>query len=177
MNETSCLSAKSQIEPSEKMRSFVEGTDIATPADLVDLKIRMRYALRIVPYDSSTQEQEKNLRWTRSAARIFHDGFVFSRYSCTDLIILFMGLCNALGFETRFVKVKKEYPEMHSILEIKLPDGWYIYDLADNNYPEKGEIKSGVIYRGWYLWRKGRDSWDLGLCEYEDMHKLWPQQP
>lgn len=173
MNETSGLPGRSQIEPSEKMRIFVSGTKIETPANLVDLKIRMRYALRIIPYDDSTMEYEKDLRWTRSAAKILDDAFVFSRYSCTDLVILFMGLCNALGIRTRFVKVKKAYPEMHSIAEIELPDGWYIYDLADNNYPEKGEIRRGVIYRGWYLWKKGRDSWDLELCKYEDMHKLW----
>jgi transglutaminase-like putative cysteine protease len=146
---------------------------VATPADLVDLKIKMRQALRIIPYDSTTAEDEKRLRWTRSSAKIFEDGFVFSKYSCTDLVILFMGLCQALNLQTRFVKGIRGFPEMHSIAEIKLPDGWYIYDLADNNYPEKGEIKPHVIYRGWYLWKKGRDSWDLDLCVYDDMYKLW----
>ena len=48
--------------------------------------------------------------------------------------------------------------------------------LLTTIYPEKGEIKPQVIYRGWYLWKKGRDSWDLDLCKYEDMLKLWQQE-
>ena len=51
MNGMSGPPAESQIEPSEKIRSFVNGTEIKTPGDLVDLKVRMRRALRIIPYD------------------------------------------------------------------------------------------------------------------------------
>ena len=175
MNDTNGPPAESQIKPGEKIRSFVNGTEIKGPGDLVDLKVRMRRALRIVPYDGTTAQQERDLRWTRSAAQIFEDGFIFSKYACTDLVILFMGLCTALGLRTRFVKVKKDCPEMHSIAEVMLNGEWYIYDLADNNYPEKGEVMSHMIYRGWHLWKRGRDSWDLGLCKYEDMLKLWEQ--
>lgn len=173
MNTTNDSPAKTQLEPSEKIMNFINGITLASPADLVDLKIKMRHALKVIPYDDTTREREERQRWTRTAAKIFDDGFIFSKNACTDLVILFMGLCAAAGLETRFVKVKKEYPQMHSIAEIKLNGEWYIYDLADNNNPEKGEIHPNVIYRGWYLWKKGRDSWDVDLCKFEDMEKIW----
>lgn len=81
-------------------------------------------------------------------------------------------MCKALGLETNFVKVKKEQ-RVHSIAEVKLDDGWYIFDVSTAySVPVKGVITQDATFQGWKLWKKGRDAWDFGLTEFESITKI-----
>jgi transglutaminase-like putative cysteine protease len=128
--------------------------------------------LVVRPYDSSAQESEKLIRWKRTAAEILQDGYVYSGKACTDLTVLFIALCRALNLETNFVKLKKEN-KVHSVAEVKLASGWYIFDVADRtSQPVPGIITAEQPYQGWQLWQKGRDAWDLGLSSWGDIKKI-----
>ncbi len=79
------------------------------------------------------------------------------------------------------MKIKSDGPEpppkflkmVHSVAEIKLSDGWYIFDIANlESKPEKGVITKESPYKDYKLWQKGRDAWDLGLASYEDISKI-----
>jgi hypothetical protein len=74
--------------------------------------------------------------------------------------------------ETRFVKVKFG-SKIHSVAEVLLPGGWHIFDVADPSAaPRKGEITPANSFGPWKLWKKGRDSWDIGLAEAADVAKM-----
>ena len=56
-------------------------------------------------------------------------------------------------------------------------DDWYIFDVANKDalpvkglIPEKG--KFGAPSNQYVLWKKGRDSWDLGLTEFDTINKI-----
>jgi len=67
------------------------------------------------------------------------------------------------GYETRFVKLKLLNGDVHSVAEVKAPDGWYIADIDGNMGIFKGEFVPGQEINGCRLWKKGRDAWDIGL--------------
>jgi Transglutaminase-like superfamily. len=118
-----------------------------------------------LPYDLATKNDEARIRWKRTAGQILEDGYVYIGKACTDIVVLFLACCRTIGLGTRFVKVKNN-KTVHSLAEVKLDDSWYIYDVASKDgLPEKGEIVSEKLYKGWQLWKKGRDAWDLGLVD------------
>jgi hypothetical protein len=164
---------KSQIDPSEEIKLFVN--DLKLPINSETLaKIRDRMFLKIEtrPFNDATSQHEKSIRWKRTAAEVLNDCYVYQGKACTDLVVLFISFCRALGLETRFVKLRKG-KMVHSVAEIKLSDGWYIFDVSDkNSLPIKGEITPDTPYRDWQLWKKGRDAWDLGLEEFKDIDKI-----
>lgn len=164
---------KTQLESSEKIKELVVGIEKPiTTEKLVGIRDLMYSKLEIRPYNEMTAKQEKIIRWKRTATQILDDGFVFSGKACTDLVVLFLALCQTLGLGTRFVKVKNG-KMVHSIAEIKLDDGWYIFDVSTKtDIPIKGEVTKENPYKNWQLWKKGRDAWDLGLNSFETINQI-----
>lgn len=163
----------SQIESSDVVRQMVDDIHAPiTPEVLIAIKDRMYSKIQVRPYDNSSQEHEKTIRWKRTATEIVTDGYVYDGKSCTDLVVVFLALCNSLGLQTRFVKLKKE-AMVHSIAEVKLDDGWYIFDVSrKTNTPIKGEVTPTNSYADWHLWKKGRDAWDLGLVDFDSISNI-----
>jgi hypothetical protein len=167
------MSNKSQIEPSEQIKKMVEDkTRPITVSDLMNIKKRIYEKIEIRPYNKDTAEHEKSIRWKRTSTQILNDGYVYEGKACTDLVVLFLSACNALRLETRFVKLKKEN-WVHSVAEIKLEDGWYIFDVSNkDNIPIKGEVTEENQYKDWKLWKKGRDAWDIDLVDFDSIKKI-----
>jgi hypothetical protein len=114
---------KSQIIISDEIKELVAGIESPATSDtLIEIRNRMYSRLETRPYNQSTREHEKTIRWKRTSAEIIKDGYVYTGKACTDQMILFMALCEAFHLTTRFVKLKK-YNEVHSVAEIKLEDG------------------------------------------------------
>lgn len=164
---------KSQIETTKILREFVVDIDIPiTASTLIEIRRRIFAHVKIRLYDESTKEHERLIRWKRTASQILEDGYVYQGKSCTDLTVLFIALCRILGLETRFVKLKKGN-KTHSIAEIKISDGWYLFDVSSPaGIPQKGEVTKDVPYKDWQLWKKGRDAWDLDLVDFSSMQKI-----
>jgi hypothetical protein len=120
------------------------------------------------------------IRWRRTGAQILEDGYVYQGKACTDLVVSFTTLARAGEIKnTKFVKLKNvETGMVHSVGEFELNNGWYTFDVANNKaIPIKGEISEGVQFGGppngpYLLWKKGRDSWDLGLTEFGAINKI-----
>lgn len=174
---------QSQIEPTESVKKKLldwKVLRIHTPQDLIELRDKLFSNLSFLPYNDSTKNDEKKIRWRRTGAQILEDGYVYSGKACTDLVISFTTLVKAGGVKnTRFVKLKNNITGMvHSVGEFELDDGWYIFDASNSKaVPIKGEISEGVEFgdppNGPYLlWKKGNDSWDLGLSEFEAINKI-----
>lgn len=164
----------SQIETSEKIKNLVKEIGLVlTPNDLIKIRDLIYSKLEIRPFNDSTKEQEKLIRWKRTADQILNDGYVYNGKFCTDVTVLFIALIKALNLETNFVKVKKE-KMTHSVAEVKLNNDWYIFDVSNiNSVPEKGSVTKNTPYKDWGLWKKGRDAWDLGLSGALDIHKIF----
>ncbi|MDP2642042.1 MAG: transglutaminase domain-containing protein [bacterium] len=166
-------STKSQLEYSNKIRDLVaDKKSPITVADLVEIRDRIYKKIEFRPYNDQTMEHEKSIRWKRTVAQILDDGYVYSGKACTDLVVLFLAICQSLNLETRFVKLKK-INMVHSVAEVKLDDSWYIFDISNkNNLPLKGEITERNQYKDWELWKKGRDAWDLDLIDFDSINKI-----
>ncbi|MDP3763952.1 MAG: transglutaminase domain-containing protein [bacterium] len=165
--------SKSQIESSDKIKNLVtDKTLTITAADLIEIRDRIYKEIEFRPYNDQTKDHEKSIRWKRTAAQILDDGYVYSGKACTDLVVLFLAICRSLNLETRFVKLKKENM-VHSVAEIKLEDGWYIFDISNkNNAPLKGEITEKNPYKDWELWKKGKDAWDIDLVDFDSISRI-----
>lgn len=81
--------------------------------------------------------------------------------------------------DTKFLKLKNNGTGIvHSVGEFKLDEGWYTFDVANSKAtPVKDEISEGVQFGGppngpYLLWKKGRDSWDLGLTEFDTINNI-----
>ena len=159
---------KSQIESEENIKNFVLNTEIKTHNDLLKLRDKLMSVLEIRPYNDETKEHERQIRWRRTASEVLKDGYVYQGKSFTDLVLTFLALCKAKNLETKFVKLKFD-KYIHSVAEIKLQDGWYNFDVAKkDSIPQKGQIKEDDTR----LWKKGMDSWDLGLVEFDSIKKI-----
>lgn len=163
---------KSQIKTTkrlQKIAEFVNGEDIDL---LINLRKKVFQSLKFLPYNEETKKDEKKIRWKRTADEIFKEGYVYEGKACTDIVIAFLGLAKAKGFRTRFVKIYKK-GAVHSIAEIKIKNKWYNYDIASyKTEPIEGEFTSESSIDGWKLWKKGKDAWDIGLKEYNDIEKI-----
>lgn len=172
----------SQIEPTNQAFDILAKwslTNISKPEDLIKLRDELHSHLAFLPYDGITQEEEKRIRWRRTGSQILSDGFVYQGKACTDLVVTFTTLARAGGVEnTHFVKLRNVKTGMvHSVGEFQLDDGWYIFDVANKDtapvkglIPENGQF--GPPSNPYVLWKKGRDSWDIGLTEYESINKI-----
>ena len=163
----------SQTETTAEIKDLVK--DIKrplTPNSLIILRDLMSAKIAIRPYNDITRNQEKEIRWKRSAGEILNDGYVYSGKACTDLTILFIALCQTLGLKTNFVKVKKDRL-VHSIAEVEVAGKWYIFDVANKESgPVAGLITKECPYQDWKLWKKGKDAWDLGLVSFADIENI-----
>jgi len=163
----------SQIEATITVKDLVK--DIKSPItvdSLINIRDLIYSRITIRSYDDSVKEHEKEIRWKRTASEIIKDGYVYDGKACTDLTVLFIALCRALGLETNFVKVIND-EKVHSIAEVRLNDGWYIFDIANKgSIPLKGVITKESPYKDWKLWKKGRDAWELGLIDFESISKI-----
>jgi hypothetical protein len=178
INKNVHFTQQSQVEPSEFVKKLIADFligNIETPEDLLKLRKILPKVLKERPYNAETQAAEKEIRWKRSGSQIMEDGYVYATKSCTDIVIAYLTLVAVAGIQDfRFVKVKNpETKVLHSLAEIKLPDGWYRYDVSlGRAVPEKGEILAGepIFFNGeqmpYLLWKKGKDSWSLGLDNY-----------
>ena len=146
--------------------------EIQTPEDIVALRDLLFSNLEFRPYNERNRKHEEQIRWRRTASQIIEDGYVYQTKCCTDIVVVFLALCRAKGIEGHFVKVYDDRGRLHSMTEVKLPSGWYIFDAADTRtIPVAGRIKRD--YQGWRLWRKGRDAWDIGLINRNSARKIY----
>jgi len=163
----------SQVEITLGVKDLIK--DINNPItldSLIYIRDLMYSKITIRPYNDSTKNQEKEIRWKRTAGEILNDGYVYSGKACTDLVVLFIALCKALDLKTNFVKVKNEHM-VHSVAEILVGGNWYIFDVANKeSIPIEGLITKENPYKDWKLWKKGRDAWDLGLASFEDKESI-----
>ena len=164
---------KSQIETSKILQDFISGVSKPITAEtLIEIRDKIYTHIKIRPYDETTKEHEKSIRWKRTASQILGDGFVYQGKSCTDLSVLFIAICKILGLDAMLVKLKKD-TKTHSIVEVKLEDGWCMFDVSSQtNIPQRGEVTETTPYKGWQLWKKGRDAWDLDLVDFDSIRKI-----
>jgi len=162
----------SQVEVTKEMIKMADSVSGEGIELIVGLGNKVYELLKFRPYNNDTKEHEHEIRWKRTAHQILTEGYVYQEKACTDIIIAFLGLANARNFKTKFVKVSNNQ-SVHSIAEIKISDEWFIYDLANgDSVPIKGQFIKNVSINGWTLWKKGRDAWDLGLSNCEDIKKI-----
>lgn len=164
----------SQIETTQEIRDLVRDIEYpATPDTLLYIRDLVHKKLEVRPYDNSTKQHEASIRWKRTATEILRDGYIYHGKACTDLVVVGIALCKAIGLETRFVKLKKE-KAVHSVAEIKLDTGWYTFDIASaNSVPIRGILTEKTPYKDWCVWQKGRDAWDVGLTDLNAIQKIF----
>ena len=170
------VQGRSQIEVTDIVKkTAAEFGEIAEAKDLIWLRDFLLHKINILPYDETTQAHEASIRWKRTASEILEDGYVYDTKYCTDVVIVYCALCRAMGLETRFLKlIRKDGNATHSIAEIKLPEGWYFFDVAiRNTEPSLGELDEYSEYKVWKLWGKDKDAWSLGLKKKKSISKLW----
>lgn len=161
----------SQVAPNNSVQKLVEHLHSPfSSSTLEDIRSIMYRSLDV--RDIKTEDDAKHeraIRWKRSATQILEDKYVYQGKMCTDVSVVFISMCLALGFEARLVKLKK--PSMtHSVVEVFLPDGWYVIDASNqHSKPMKGEITEDNPYDDFALWKKAPDAWSMGL---DDVHKI-----
>lgn len=180
MNRIKRGNFQSQIEADDNIRQLVASITVNSPDDLVKVRNLLFSRLEVRPYNDSTKDDERKIRWRRTAAEILRDGYVYEGKACSDVTVVFLAMCRALGLETRLVKLRAVNRKgTHTISEVKVNSLWYRYDvMRDGAFPEQGEIVEGVECGGppwgpYLLWRKGKDLWDLGLYDPDSEKKIY----
>lgn len=170
---------KSQIKTDKVIRDFLGDMTIETPDDLVKLRTLIQKSLEFRPYNKQTKKHADSIQWQRTASQILQDGYVYKGKACSDLSIIFLSLCKAVGIEGFLVKLRTlDKKNTHSIVEVKLKDGWYRLDITmTDSVPFKGQLAPDQIWNkgwqgGWKVWKRGRDVWDLDLSSINDGKKV-----
>lgn len=171
---------RSQTEITPTILSFLAGSQLRSPQDLVSLRQKIVGALISRPYDDDTKSHADSIQWKRTASEILEDGYVYEGKSCSDLTIVFLALCRAAGIPGKLVKLKNtERNGTHSVAEIQLGEVFYSYDIQNNiSQPREGELVENSEYTsdggGHYIvFAKGRDVWDLGLDSIQSEQKIY----
>mgnify|MGYP006284519423 CR=1 FL=1 len=161
---------KSQIETDDNILNFLGDFKIEKSEDLIKLRKHLQNNLEFREYNEKTKEHEKSIRWKRTASEIINDGYVYEGKNCSDLSIVFLALCKALGIEGCLVKLLSlDKKNTHSIVEVKVKDKWYRLDVTMNDsVPFEGQLLPDQIWNknwlgGWKLWKRGKDLWDIEL--------------
>lgn len=163
---------KSQISPTECIHSKLEQwgfKSIVSVKDVLNLHRRLHAELRIIPYTDGVRDAEKAIRWKRTGSQVLEDGYVYEGKACTDYVVAFLALLHSAGItNTSFIKLKHKDTDMvHSVCEFQIEGEWYVFNAGVKNpEPQKGTLQVGDTYGNYTVWKKGRDSWDLGLDSY-----------
>lgn len=173
----------SQIETDQHILDFLGDIKVERPEDIKKLRTYIHDNLEFRKIDEENKEYEESIRWKRTASEIIQDGFVYTDTSCSDIAVVFLALCKALGVEGNFVKlVNLPKDNTHSVAEVKMENKWWRTDPSWNGDSNKaffeGEFLEDKVYDkdwdgGWKVWKKGRDLWDLGLKGIEDEEKVF----
>ena len=167
---------KSQIETDKNVLDFLGNIKVKTPEDLVKLRDYVLDTLEFKPYNTETKKDADNIQWKRTASQIIQDGYVYEGKACSDIVLVFLALCKALGIEGKLLKLVSTKRQMtHSIVEVKLNDIWYKLDPSfKNSKPHPKQMTKDDTFRGEYkLWKKGKDNWNLGLDSFESMSRIF----
>ena len=91
---------------------------------------------------------------------------------CTDYAIIFIALARAKKIPTKYIEaIRKRWLDIgdenhiegHVFAECQINDKWYIVD------PQGGAIRTD--YRNYAVYKKGLDSWDIGIRSFKDLRK------
>lgn len=105
----------------------------------------------------------------RTAHEIIKDGFATG---CTDWALAFIVLARTKGIPTKYVETirrrwleqdKNDPIEGHIFAEVYLNNHWYIIDAEEANIKD--------WYDRWIIFKKGLDSWDIGIKDYSDLER------
>lgn len=169
---------KSQVEPTpfviSKLKDWEIG-EIKTPEDLLNLGQHLNDYLKEKPYNEETKEDEKNIRWRRTGSEVLEEGYVYEGKACTDVVVALITLARAAGIEdTSFVKlVDRKRDKVHSVGEFRINGIWYTYNVAYKGAkPTLGKITEAKPFGTYTVWKRGRDSWEIGLNSFESEELL-----
>lgn len=166
---------KTQTEVDQHVIDFLGDMVIKSTDDLVNLRNKIQSTLESKPYNDETKEHANNIQWKRTASEIIKDGYVYDGKSCSDLALVFLTACKAAGIEGCLVKTATlKNDNLHSIVEVKLNGTWYRFDPSmPDSVPREGQLLDEKIRKkGWKVWKRGHDLWELGLEGIEDEEKF-----
>jgi hypothetical protein len=161
---------KSQVEVDKYVLDFLGEMKVETQDDLIKLLKHIHNSIEFREYNEETREHADSIQWKRTASEIIQDGYVYRGKACSDLALVFLTVCKALGIDGRLVKlIRVDGKSSHTITEIKLKDGWHRFDVSNKGcIPVKGQLKEDQVWNekwqgGWKVWKRGSDLWELGL--------------
>ena len=174
--ESTIKRPKCQTMVDQYVLNFLGDLTINTPGDLVVLKNKILASLDVRSYNEETKEHADSIQWTRTASEILRDKYVYQSKACSDITIVFLTLCKALGLDGRLVKLKSfKDDDTHSIAEVNLNNIWYRIDPSGkDSIPFEGELTHKSIWnKKFKVWKKGKDVWDLGLNNIESENNIY----
>lgn len=158
---------QTQITPKiQKISDRLEGTAFNYTANV------LLWIEQNIKTQRNHPDKGKLLR-TRTADQIISDGFATG---CTDIALVFIVLTRAKGLPTKYVEAIKESwlqrgsensLEGHVFAEVEIDDNWYQVD------PDMLTIKLYRSYKGFQIYEKGLDSWDLGIDSFEKLKEVF----
>jgi hypothetical protein len=119
--------------------------------------------------ETKVAEEKNKLFRQRTAEEIIKSGMVTG---CTDWALAFIILARANNLPTKYVEAIRnkwletgtgDYIEGHVFAECFIGGKWYIVD------PQEGDIKTA--YRRFKIFKKGIDSWDIGIRNFDDLKR------
>lgn len=170
---------KSQAEVDDCVRNFLDGIVVKNKNDLIALKNLIDKKIEFRPYNNETKVSADNIQWKRTALEIITDGYVYKGKACSDIALVFLMLCKAMGIDGYLVKLRTlDNSNTHTIVEVKLNDGWYRFDPSmKDGVPSHGQLADDQIWNakwlgGWKIWKRGKDLKELGLSSIDDESKI-----
>lgn len=155
----------SQIESSITMKEFVANIHSQGMELVFDV---LKIVHKNLKADYQSQDKLKYFR-RRTAAEIFSSGI---SYGCTDHALATLALLKEKGVKAQYVEAfaRKwlqqggEDIEGHVFVEVEVDGNTYIIDA------EKASIMKW--YNRHVVYKKGNDSWDIGIENFDDMKRV-----
>jgi len=151
---------KTQIEPGKKVKELA---NVLTGKDnelFYNLSKLIFQKIKRIPVD----ENEKNIRWKRTAEQILQDGYVYQGKACTDLCVVAISILKVKDIKAEIVRVaSKKRNALHNMIKINNK----YYDVTTSVFYNKKSLEMN----DWKILAAGRDAWDIGLKDIEDGKK------
>lgn len=169
-----------QVETTEQVRRIAESIVVRTlPECLLECNEVIFSKLRILPYISEYTTTEEKIRWKRSATEILESGVVYDTKYCTDVTIVMISICKALGYRAELLKVFQKDEKtteiiVHSFALVSddFAAKQYIVNVAPNKdffykrvHESEQLIRGHVCIRKFVVWNIAADQWAMGLTD------------
>jgi hypothetical protein len=144
--------------------------------------------MTIKPFEEFNESDLAARLWKLTADELLQLGYFVDTKYCSEMVLLFTAVVNALGYEGMAMKVFAVQEDdkiiTHTLAYAKdsSNDTRYILEVGSLDFqckelrPDKTLTFGEKVGKNWRVWKVARDLWEMGLTDYKQADDIWKEK-